>query len=50
MVIGAVEHGKFSPNATSKARLRRYRGIKQPCDWLAQDVFAIGNLDGKELR
>jgi hypothetical protein len=31
-------------------RLFRDRGIELPCGWLAHDVFAIGNLDGKELR
>jgi hypothetical protein len=50
MAIGTVEHGKFSPNTRSKGSLRRDRGIEPPCVWLAHDVFAIGNLDGKELR
>jgi hypothetical protein len=43
-----IEHGEFS----LKADRRNSSGtrLKSNFAWLPQDVFAIGNLDSKELR
>jgi hypothetical protein len=51
MSVDTFEQGEYSPNVTPRSSSISRRWPNEAAQvLLPQDVFAIGNLDGKELR